>query len=46
MSAAAGAGLAFPALRRFPQADWHAWRVNGDRVNAHLTALSEFGKNP
>ena len=21
-------------------------RVNGDRINAHLTALSEFGKNP
>jgi N-carbamoyl-L-amino-acid hydrolase len=23
-----------------------ALRVNGDRINAHLTALSEFGKNP
>ncbi len=24
----------------------NALRVNGDRINAHLTALSEFGKNP
>ena len=24
----------------------HALRVNGERINAHLTALSEFGKNP
>jgi hypothetical protein len=23
-----------------------ALRVNGDRINQHLTALSEFGKNP
>jgi N-carbamoyl-L-amino-acid hydrolase len=39
-------GLATTALSRrwgFPQADL---RVNGDRVNAHIAALSEFGKNP
>jgi beta-ureidopropionase / N-carbamoyl-L-amino-acid hydrolase len=24
----------------------NALRVNGDRINAHLSALSEFGKNP
>jgi N-carbamoyl-L-amino-acid hydrolase len=41
-------GLATGVLRRSPlssqpQADL---RVNGERINAHLTALSEFGKNP
>lgn len=39
-------GLAASAVPRrwtWPQADL---RVNGDRINAHLTALSEFGKNP
>jgi N-carbamoyl-L-amino-acid hydrolase len=39
-------GLAASAVPRrwtWPQGDL---RVNGDRVNAHLTALSEFGKNP
>jgi N-carbamoyl-L-amino-acid hydrolase len=32
-----------PRWRELLQADV---RVNGDRVNAHLTALAEFGKNP
>jgi N-carbamoyl-L-amino-acid hydrolase len=39
-------GLAASAVPRrwtWPQADL---RVNGDRINAHLTALAEFGKNP
>lgn len=39
-------GLAATAFRR---ATWSAQadlKVNGDRINAHLTALSEFGKNP
>ncbi len=26
--------------------DWKAWRVNGPRVNQHLTDLSRFGANP
>ncbi|HEY2824835.1 MAG TPA: hydantoinase/carbamoylase family amidase, partial [Gemmatimonadales bacterium] len=46
-SAAAGAAIA--ALPRFGasgQADWQAWRVNGERVNAHLAALSAYGMNP
>jgi beta-ureidopropionase / N-carbamoyl-L-amino-acid hydrolase len=41
------AGLVAPTLER---RWWHVkqrdLRVNSDRVNAHLTALSEFGKNP
>jgi N-carbamoyl-L-amino-acid hydrolase len=41
------AGLVAPTFER---RRWHVrqrdLRVNGDRVNAHLTALSEFGKNP
>ncbi|HEY9227990.1 MAG TPA: hypothetical protein VIP11_15140, partial [Gemmatimonadaceae bacterium] len=43
-------GLAASALpSRWP--DWMVaqqadLRVNGDRINAHLTALAEFGKNP
>src|SRR4051812_38255850 len=40
------AGLAaaiVPPLRRQAQSDL---RVTGDRINAHLKALSEFGKNP
>src|SRR6476661_4403492 len=39
-------GLAASAVPRrwtWPQRDL---RVNGDRINAHLMALSEFGKNP
>ena len=32
-----------PRWARLLQADVH---VNGDRVNAHLAALAEFGKNP
>jgi beta-ureidopropionase / N-carbamoyl-L-amino-acid hydrolase len=47
-TATAAAALAAPrnvaALHR--QGDWHAWRVNGDRVNRHLVELSQFGKNP
>src|SRR3989442_5901802 len=27
-------------------ADWKDWRVNGPRVNQHLTDLSRFGANP
>ncbi|PYO87289.1 MAG: Zn-dependent hydrolase, partial [Gemmatimonadetes bacterium] len=27
-------------------ADWKDWRVNGARVNQHLTDLSRFGANP
>jgi N-carbamoyl-L-amino-acid hydrolase len=28
------------------QGDWKSWRVNGARVNQHLTGLSRFGANP
>lgn len=38
-------GLAAAAFRRVPQAQGDL-RVNGDRINTHLAALSEFGKNP
>jgi len=37
------AGVLSPRWRSILQTDV---RVNGDRVNAHLTALAEFGKNP
>jgi N-carbamoyl-L-amino-acid hydrolase len=37
------AGVLSPRWRAILQTDV---RVNGDRVNAHLTALAEFGKNP
>lgn len=26
--------------------DWRSWRVNGQRVNRHLTDLSQYGRNP
>ncbi len=26
--------------------DWKTWRVNGPRLNQHLTALSRYGRNP
>ena len=41
-SALPGSGR-WPTLASLQQADL---RVNGDRINAHLTALAEFGKNP
>jgi beta-ureidopropionase / N-carbamoyl-L-amino-acid hydrolase len=34
-----------PAPRRYSSPD-PSLRVNGDRINQHLSALSEFGKNP
>jgi beta-ureidopropionase / N-carbamoyl-L-amino-acid hydrolase len=37
------ASVVSPRWRELLQSDV---RVNGDRVNAHLTALAEFGKNP
>jgi N-carbamoyl-L-amino-acid hydrolase len=41
------AGLVAPTFeRRWWYVKQRDLRVNGDRVNAHLTALSEFGKNP
>jgi beta-ureidopropionase / N-carbamoyl-L-amino-acid hydrolase len=39
-AAALAGGLAFR------QGDWKTWRVDGRRVNQHLTALSRFGANP
>ena len=38
-------GIAAAAFRRMPAAQTDL-RVTGDRINSHLTALSEFGKNP
>ena len=37
---------ALPHPRVSAQAPAASLRVNGQRINAHLTALSEFGKNP
>jgi N-carbamoyl-L-amino-acid hydrolase len=37
------AGIVRPDWRTLLQSDV---RVNGDRINAHLAALAEFGKNP
>src|SRR3989442_8130356 len=46
-SAVLGAlGLAHRSGLRLQAPDWHGWRVNGARVNRHLTDLSEFGRNP
>jgi N-carbamoyl-L-amino-acid hydrolase len=42
--AAAVAGLALRTQARL--SDWKDWRVNGPRVNQHLTDLSRFGANP
>ena len=39
-------GLAATAFRKTPWGAQADLKVNGDRINAHLTALSEFGKNP
>jgi beta-ureidopropionase / N-carbamoyl-L-amino-acid hydrolase len=43
-TAAAALGLAFRAESQ--RGDWRSWRVNGARVNQHLTDLSRFGANP
>ncbi len=43
------AALGAAALGRFSMPPRHAWqdvRVNGDRLNSHLKALSAFGANP
>src|SRR5215831_10463245 len=41
------AGLVAPTFeRRWWYRKQRDLRVNGDRINAHLAALSEFGKNP
>src|SRR5207244_2205975 len=35
------------ALAALPkQGNWKSWRVNGSRVNKHLTDLAQFGANP
>jgi N-carbamoyl-L-amino-acid hydrolase len=43
-TAAALGGLALPPWPA--QGDWKTWRVDGPRVNQHLTELSRFGANP
>jgi N-carbamoyl-L-amino-acid hydrolase len=43
-TAAALGGLAFRPWAA--QGDWKTWRVNGPRVNEHLSGLSQFGANP
>ena len=43
-TAAALGGLA--SHPRTAQGGWKTWRVNGPRVNQHLTELSRFGANP
>jgi N-carbamoyl-L-amino-acid hydrolase len=42
LSATALGGLALQRLA----GDWKTWRVDGARVNQHLTDLSRFGANP
>jgi N-carbamoyl-L-amino-acid hydrolase len=42
-AAAAVTGI---ALRTPGPEDWRDWRINGPRVNQHLTDLSHFGANP
>jgi beta-ureidopropionase / N-carbamoyl-L-amino-acid hydrolase len=44
MAAAAVTGAALGT--RAGLGDWKDWRVNGSRVNQHLTGLSRFGANP
>jgi N-carbamoyl-L-amino-acid hydrolase len=43
LSAAAVSGVASRSWA--VQGDWKTWRVNGPRVNQHLTELSRFGAN-
>jgi len=43
-TAAALGGLAFRPWAG--QGNWKTWRVNGARVNQHLTELARFGANP
>ncbi len=45
-AAAAVTGVALRTQIRPAGADWKDWRVNGPRVNQHLTDLSRFGANP
>ncbi|HJS42152.1 MAG TPA: Zn-dependent hydrolase [Gemmatimonadales bacterium] len=42
----ATAAIASGVALRPQQGDWKTWRVNGMRVNQHLTGLSQFGANP
>jgi N-carbamoyl-L-amino-acid hydrolase len=49
LHAAAGAGAALwshPAAWATQAPAWRSWRVNGQRLNQHLTDLSRFGRNP
>jgi N-carbamoyl-L-amino-acid hydrolase len=49
LQAAAGAGAALwshPAAWAAQAPAWRSWRVNGQRLNQHLTDLSRFGRNP
>ncbi len=48
LETAAGAGAAFlyPTGLGYQGSSWRSWRVNGQRVNQHLTDLSRFGRNP
>jgi N-carbamoyl-L-amino-acid hydrolase len=45
-SAAAVVALAGVAASATPADAWRAWRVDGARVNRHLSELSRFGRNP
>jgi len=48
LQAAAGAGAALwsPPGWGGQAPAWRSWRVNGQRLNQHLTDLSRFGRNP
>ena len=43
-AAAAVTGVALRTQTGPAGADWKDWRVNGPRVNQHLTDLSRFGE--
>jgi N-carbamoyl-L-amino-acid hydrolase len=44
--AAVALALAAAAASAAPDEAWRAWRVDGARVNRHLSELARFGRNP
>lgn len=45
-AAGIGAAWLYPVRPGTQRGDWRSLRVNGARVNQHLTDLSRFGRNP
>lgn len=46
LAASLGAAALYPRSVASQGPAWRSWRVNGARVNQHLTDLSRFGRNP